>query len=88
MRLLGNEIKLAKTLEMMMNHPSNDLSALSEKTNNLRAIFEILSYLLVDARQDGHIELADRLEFTMNFVENKLAETTQAQTVPPVSVNG
>ncbi|GEM_PF-6298811 len=70
-----------------MNNPVTDPNLQGEQVNNLRAIFEILSYLLVDARQDGHKELADRLEFTMNYVEQKLSEVNRARTVPPVSVD-
>ena len=70
-----------------MNNSATDPAIQGEQVNNLRAIFEILSYLLVDARQDGHKELAERLEFTMNYAEQKLAEASQARTVPPVSVD-
>lgn len=45
-----------------------------DKANNLKAIFEILAYLQVDAKKDGMIELSDRLEFAMNLAEQKLTE--------------
>lgn len=48
--------------------PAND------RVNNLRATFEILAYLQVDARKDGHPELADRLEFAMTYAEQKLKQ--------------
>ncbi len=56
--------------------------------SNLRAIFEILSYLHLDAERDGHPELAERLEFAMNHAESKLATLKTAKTVPPVSSSG
>lgn len=59
----------------------------SENTNNLRAIFEILAYLHVDAEKDGHTDLADRLEFAMNYAEKKLTSLKTAQVVPPVSAD-
>lgn len=46
----------------------------SDRQTNLQAIFDILAYLHVDARRDGHPELADRLDFAMNYVEGKLKE--------------
>ncbi|MFB9353633.1 hypothetical protein [Sneathiella chinensis] len=50
---------------------------------NLRAIFEILSYLHVDAVQDGYPDLAERLEFTMNCAERHLKELKQAEAAVP-----
>lgn len=37
--------------------------------SNLRAIFEILSYIHVDAQRDNYSELADRIEFSLNLAE-------------------
>jgi hypothetical protein len=61
-----------------MNQTTGQNMAASDKISNLRATFEILSYLHVDARRDGHTELADRLEFAMNYSEQKLAELKTA----------
>lgn len=46
----------------------------TDRVTNLQAIFDILAYLHVDARRDGHPELADRLDFAMNYAEGKLKE--------------
>ncbi|MCG8490790.1 MAG: hypothetical protein MI743_04185 [Sneathiellales bacterium] len=70
-----------------MNATASERDTQSEKTNNLRAIFEILSYLHEDAKLDGHDELAERLEFTMNYAERQLLMVKTAQTVPPVSTS-
>ncbi|WP_169566933.1 hypothetical protein [Sneathiella limimaris] len=43
-----------------------------EKVNNLKAIFDILAYLQVDAKQDGFPELSERLAFAMDFAEKQL----------------
>jgi len=70
-----------------MNAAASEPDTQSEKSNNLRAIFEILSYLHEDAKLDGHDELAERLEFTMNYAERQLLMVKSPQTVPPVSTN-
>ena len=38
-----------------------------EKASNLRAIFEILSYIHVDAQRDNYTELAERIDFALNL---------------------
>jgi transcription termination factor NusB len=50
-------------------------AAENEGASNLRAIFEILSYILVDAQRDNQDELADRIEFALNFAEKLVKET-------------
>ncbi|TNE39927.1 MAG: hypothetical protein EP348_02890 [Alphaproteobacteria bacterium] len=40
-----------------------------DTASNLRAIFEILSYIHVDAQRDNYAELADRIEFALNLAE-------------------
>lgn len=40
-----------------------------ESASNLRAVFEILSYILVDAQHGNHKELAERIEFALNCAE-------------------
>jgi len=57
-----------------MNEMDTKSQPTGERMNNLRATFEILAYLQVDARRDGHQELVDRLEFAMNCAERKLTE--------------
>lgn len=44
----------------------------TDRVTNLQAIFDILAYLQVDARRDGDLELADRLDFAMNYAEREL----------------
>lgn len=44
-----------------------------EKANNLKATFDILAYLQVDAKQDQNWELSERLEFAMNCAERQLS---------------
>ena len=56
-----------------MNDTQSQNPSIDERVNNLRATFEILAYLQVDARRDGHQELVDRLEFAMNCAEHKLS---------------
>jgi len=56
-----------------------------EKASNLRAIFEILAYLHVDARKDGYGELADRLEFAMSHAEQQLGHLKKSQMNIPAS---
>jgi len=57
-----------------MNGTIEQAGPTADRLNNMRATFEILAYLQVDARKDGHPELADRLEFAMIYAEQKLKE--------------
>jgi hypothetical protein len=57
-----------------------------EKVNNLKAIFDILAYLQVDASEDGHLELSDRLGFAMNCAEQQLKHVQTAANQPASSV--
>ncbi|OUR76209.1 hypothetical protein A9Q83_15505 [Alphaproteobacteria bacterium 46_93_T64] len=68
-----------------MNYSNNPSGNTDEKASNLRAIFEILAYLQVDAKRDGYGELADRLEFAMNHAERQLSHLKNPQTVAPMS---
>ena len=63
-------------MNMTPNGPTGQPNApeIKDRVTNLQAIFDILAYLHVDARRDGHPELADRLDFAMNYVEGKLKE--------------
>ncbi len=54
----------------------------AEKVNNLKAIFDILAYLQVDASEDGHLELSDRLGFAMNCAEQQLKNIQNAGNQP------
>ena len=56
-----------------MQHTQETPAGYGEKINNLKAIFDILAYLQVDAKQDGLAELSDRLEFAMNCAEQQLS---------------
>ena len=42
--------------------------------SNLRAIFEILSYIHVDAQRDNYTELADRIDFALNLAEKMIKD--------------
>lgn len=55
-------------------------SGYGEKINNLKAIFDILAYLQVDAKADGLGELSDRLEFAMNYAEQQLGFLNKERT--------
>ncbi|MEH6495300.1 MAG: hypothetical protein V7740_06105 [Pseudomonas marincola] len=68
-----------------MNYSAGAPVQTEEKTHNLRAIFEILAYLQVDAKRDGFGELADRLEFAMNHAEQQLSHLKNPATVAPVN---
>ena len=68
-----------------MNYTAGASGQSDEKAHNLRAIFEILAYLQVDAKRDGFGELADRLEFAMNHAEQQLGHLKNPATVPPVN---
>jgi hypothetical protein len=52
-----------------MGEPDNRTDLEGDSASNLRAIFEILSYILVDAQHDNHKELAERIEFALNCAE-------------------
>ena len=58
------------------------LDETAEKASNLRAIFEILSYIHVDAARDNYKELAQRIEFALNHAEEliKAGRGTDATT--------
>ena len=53
---------------------NQDIASDTEKASNLRAIFEILSYIHVDAAKDDFKELADRIEFALNLAEKLIRE--------------
>ncbi|MEH6525746.1 MAG: hypothetical protein V7723_06705 [Sneathiella sp.] len=48
-----------------------------DSASNLRAIFEILSYILVDAQHDNYKELAERIEFALNCAEKQIKQESQ-----------
>ena len=71
----------------------------AEKASNLRAIFEILSYIHADALKDNYKELADRIEFALNCAEEVIkggskdkaspqGDIGTAVVMPPHVVNG
>ncbi|WP_025897570.1 hypothetical protein [Sneathiella glossodoripedis] len=74
---------------MQQTHDQNTRKV--EKVNNLKAIFDILAYLQVDACEDGHVELSDRLGFAMNCAEQELKqlqkenEKASEPSTPPVA---
>ncbi|MEX0584003.1 MAG: hypothetical protein WD185_10055 [Sneathiella sp.] len=49
-----------------------------EKASNLRAIFEILSYIHVDAQRDNYTELAERIDFALNLAERMIKGSNAA----------
>ena len=51
--------------------------------SNLRAIFEILSYIHVDAQRDNYTELADRIEFSLNLAEKMIRSAKPAPAAGP-----
>tara|TARA_R110000787_G_scaffold7925_6_gene26455 strand:- start:27982 stop:28248 length:267 start_codon:yes stop_codon:yes gene_type:complete len=55
-----------------MAEVSETQTAGDEKASNLRAIFEILSYIHVDAQRDDYTELADRIDFALNLAERMI----------------
>lgn len=65
-----------------MSEKNSSNSGEDEGASNLRAIFEILSYILVDAQQDNQSELADRIEFALNLAEKLIKEKSTAPTHP------
>ena len=83
-RLLPDDY-LFGNLETPMNYSAGAPMQTEEKTHNLRAIFEILAYLQVDANRDGFGELADRLGFAMNHAEQQLNHLKNPSTVAPVN---
>lgn len=65
---------------MSENLVSTDAPADGSKKDpdNLRAIREILSYILVDAVQDGYQEVAERIDFAMLAAEKILKQQSVA----------
>jgi hypothetical protein len=65
-----------------MTETEKPITTGEDGASNLRAIFEILSYILVDAQDDRHTELAERIEFALNLAEKLIKqqslETTNA----------
>lgn len=70
-----------------MAEMENPIPAGGDGASNLRAIFEILSYILVDAQDDCHTELAERIEFALNLAENLIKQQT-LETVEAKSTDG
>ena len=56
-----------------------------EKANNLKATFDILAYLQVDAKQDQNWELSERLEFAMNCAERQLSVVKKSSNPIPAA---
>ncbi len=54
----------------------------AERASNLRAIFEILSYIHADALKDNYKELADRIEFALNLAEEVIKSGANAASAP------
>ncbi|MDF2367706.1 hypothetical protein [Sneathiella sp.] len=54
----------------------------AERASNLRAIFEILSYIHADALKDNYRELADRIEFALNLAEETIKNSGNVATTP------
>ena len=54
-----------------------------EKASNLRAIFEILSYIHVDAQRDDYTELADRIDFALNLAERMIKSSDNGTVLKP-----
>lgn len=71
-----------------MSHSDGTPVPRDESLKNLRAIFEILSYLHEDARRDGFTELSARLEFAMNNAEENLRDSIQTGAAHPIASNG
>jgi len=59
---------------------ANDDAA--ERASNLRAIFEILSYIHTDALKDNYKELADRIEFALNLAEEVIKSGGKSVSIP------
>ena len=57
----------------------------AERVSNLRAIFEILSYIHADALKDNYRELADRIEFALNLAERIIKSGENASATPPTT---
>ncbi|MBL4740755.1 MAG: hypothetical protein JKY12_07160 [Sneathiella sp.] len=71
-----------------MSYPDATSAPRNESHKNLRAIFEILSYLQEDARRDGYVELSARLEFAMNNAEENLRNPIPANAVQSIGPSG
>jgi|GEM_PF-4127660 len=71
-----------------MSYTDGTSAPQNESHKNLRAIFEILSYLQEDARRDGYIELSARLEFAMNNAEENLRNPVAGHTVQSITPSG
>ena len=54
----------------------------ADRASNLRAIFEILSYIHADALKDNYKELADRIEFALNLAEQTIKSGANAPASP------
>lgn len=67
-----------------MTDENQGIAGDTEKASNLRAIFEILSYIHVDAAKDDFKELADRIEFALDLAERLIREKRE---VAPASRN-
>lgn len=61
-----------------MEPENQDTVADTEKASNLRAIFEILSYIHADAVKDDFKELAERIEFALNLAESLVHKSRTA----------
>lgn len=59
----------------------------AERASNLRAIFEILSYIHADALKDNYRELADRIEFALNLAEEVIKNGGNAPAAPDPHTN-
>ena len=69
---------------------STEQSTTATDLSNLRAIREILSYIHVDAVQDGYREVAERIDFAMSAAESALKRglaAVPAETEPAKPVN-
>ncbi|MCR9214184.1 MAG: hypothetical protein NXI13_10740 [Proteobacteria bacterium] len=51
-----------------------------ESASNLRAIFEILSYIHLDAQEGSFHELSDRIGFALDCAERLIKEKTAKST--------
>jgi hypothetical protein len=62
--------------------PTETADDAAERASNLRAIFEILSYIHADAVKDNYSELADRIEFALNLAERTIKNSASAPASP------
>ncbi|MZR29893.1 hypothetical protein [Sneathiella litorea] len=60
----------------------------ADKASNLRAIFEILSYIHADALKDNYKELGDRIEFALNLAEELIKGTANTGTMAEQKADG